>query len=935
LLDSLLQERLSGPHFFEGLGMKGPVSAPPVDVQFAQKLAANDKKDRDRAVKKLKKWFGARSSGFPQDELMRIWKGLFYCYWMSDKPLVQEELAENISSMVASFQTSQDGLGFVQAFAKTFQREWFGVDRWRMDKTMMLVRRFLRHSLKLVAKAEWEEVLLEAFIDVIRKEVILTDPANASLGFQLHFTDVFLEEVAKVGGEDLPAKVVGKLVQPWVDLVATSTDLRLIVHTEERIFNHLLRQSDPGIKYQMEEDGLEEEEEEVSEANGAENGSTENGNKNGHKNGDGESDEEEDDNDGEGSAEDPRAGRVSVVIPQVAVDYAGIADNLFQLGSKENMRKSNRDMLYRVSKKFKDVAANIFPLGPNLEELESIEIPKISVKKSAAELAKRQAQIRRENLESKKRAKKMKLKEEEAPSSGEESGKTNGKAGSEEEEVHDEEEEDENATLEQKVGESDEEKDDEEDEPTEKKVKRENQKKKKQERKRKKREALLKAALEKAEQERKVENQLGHDLEINSALVKKNLEGKDKKRKHDAPITNGHTRSPVKKAKIENGEPNGEVKAIDINQNVPEQVKKKKKEKSVHANGKEANEDVKKVEENKTNDSKKASNSIFKEVTDKEEGKKISESVVEAAADAESNMTNVEEEAGQLSDAGKKLKKKKKKSKKEMHRIDSDISFSAPSLSKTNLSLAEKPTPAPMTPIAEADTPTHVPMTPTAESPKSTPETAFKSKASPSEETPRLKKKKMKKSKGMASLQEGTPNKVFEEPTWDSPLLPGEQELVLPNKSYKGTEKLAPPAVAPEINGFEPSQITPVKSFTSTFLKKAVSKSGTPKKSKKDRLQDESAKKELSNSAPQKKRINFALTQNKAQDFVEHLRQVKSSPQTPHDPDKKPTKKLLKKKESLESSAKKLNPVGLNTQLNSRSKTAKILQKRARAMDFF
>merc|ERR1712130_403943 len=328
------------------------------------------------------------------------------------------------------------------------QREWFGVDRWRMDKTMMFVRRFLRHSLKLIAKAEWEEVLLEAFIEVVRKEVVLTDPANASLGFQLHFTDVFLEEVAKVGGEDLPAKVVGKLVQPWVELVATSTDLRLIEHTEERIFNHLLRQSDPGIKYQMEEDGLEEEEEEeASEPNGAENGST----KNGHENGHGNSDDEEENDDEEGGAEDPRAGRVSVVIPQVAVDYTGIADNLFQLGSKEGMRKSNRDMLYRVSKKFKDVAANIFPLGPNLEELEAIEIPKISVKKSAAELAKRQAQIRKENLESKKRAKKSKLKEEETLGADEEAKETNGKAGSEEEEevVSDEDEK-------RKAGESDE-----------------------------------------------------------------------------------------------------------------------------------------------------------------------------------------------------------------------------------------------------------------------------------------------------------------------------------------------------------------------------------------------------------------------------------------------------------------------------------------------
>ena len=30
--------------------MKGPVSAPPVEVQFAQKLAANDKKDRYAAA---------------------------------------------------------------------------------------------------------------------------------------------------------------------------------------------------------------------------------------------------------------------------------------------------------------------------------------------------------------------------------------------------------------------------------------------------------------------------------------------------------------------------------------------------------------------------------------------------------------------------------------------------------------------------------------------------------------------------------------------------------------------------------------------------------------------------------------------------------------------------------------------------------------------
>merc|ERR1719209_1569155 len=843
---------------------------------------------------------------------MRIWKGLFYCYWMSDKPLVQEELAESISGMIKSFQTNQDSLGFFQAFAKTFQREWFGVDRWRMDKTMMFVRRFLRQSLKQIANVDWEESLLEAYVEVIRNEVVLTDAANASLGFQLHFTDVFLEEVAKVGGEDLPAKVVGKLVQPWVELVATSVDSRLIEHTEERIFNHLLRQSDPGIKYQMEEDGMDLEEDDAPETNGAHNGSSENG----HENGDGGSEDEEN-NLEEGDVEDPRAGRVSVVIPQIAVDYKGIAEELFQLGSKEGMRKSSRDMLYRVSKKFKDVSANIFPLGPNLEELEAVEIPKISVKKSAAELAKRQDQIRKENLESKKRAKRPQPKEDEEVA--ETNGEANGAGDASDEESEQE-------TLEPEESNEDEK------ESTEPKVKRENQKKRKQERKRKKREAQLRAALDKAEQEKKLENQLGHDLEVNSTLAKKNVNGKDKKRKHDAPVSNGHS-TPVKKAKTGNTESNvstaEEAQGIDINQNMPQLEKKKKKKKN--------------KQNSETSDGTPADTKKGLELGELDGGGKMQEQkIIDEGTTAakvtgsESALTNGHlEGAGQAPDEEKKLKKKKKKAKKEMHRIDSDISFNAPSLSQTNLSLASKETaaPAPMTPILESETPPSSSKTLIAQ--KTTPTILDERGEAASEDTPKVKKKKMKKSKGMASLQDDAPSKIFEEPTWDAPLLPGEQELVLPNKNYKGSEKLAPPAAVPEIPGFEPAQITPVKSFTSTFLKKAVSKSGTPKKSKKMKLLEEASKKELSNSAPQKKKINFALTQNKAQDFVDHLRQVKSSPQTPHDPDKKPVKKLLKKKESLESSAKKLNPVGLNTQLNSRSKTAKILQKRAKAMDFF
>merc|ERR1719494_1570722 len=201
-------------------------------------------------------------------------------------------------------------------------------------------------------------------------------------------------------------------------------------------------------------------------------------------------------------------------------------------------------------------------------------------------------------------------------------------------------------------------------EPTEPKVKRENQKKRKQEKKRKKREAQLRAALDKAEQEKKLENQLGHDLEVNSTLAKKNVDGKEKKRKHDAPLSNGHS-IPVKKAKTENTEPNvstaEEAQGIDINQNMPQLEKKKKKKKMNKQNS-------------ETSDVTPADSKKGLELGELDGGGKVQEQkIIDEGTTAakvtgsESAVTNghLEGAGQQTPDEEKKLKKKKKKSKKE------------------------------------------------------------------------------------------------------------------------------------------------------------------------------------------------------------------------------------------------------------------------------
>ena len=87
-------------------------AGPSVEVKFAQRLAANDPKVREKAVKKFRKWIQGSYQSLTELDMLRLWKGLHYCFWMSDKPLLQEELAENISNIVHCFDVERALLFF-------------------------------------------------------------------------------------------------------------------------------------------------------------------------------------------------------------------------------------------------------------------------------------------------------------------------------------------------------------------------------------------------------------------------------------------------------------------------------------------------------------------------------------------------------------------------------------------------------------------------------------------------------------------------------------------------------------------------------------------------------------------------------------------------------------------------------------------------------
>ena len=101
-------------------------------VTFGRHLASNEKEVRDKTVASLK-MFISRLAAASEMDFMKMWKGLFYCMWMSDKAPVQQELAQTIAELLHCFPANRGHIMFLflRCFYRTMRREWLGLDKYR------------------------------------------------------------------------------------------------------------------------------------------------------------------------------------------------------------------------------------------------------------------------------------------------------------------------------------------------------------------------------------------------------------------------------------------------------------------------------------------------------------------------------------------------------------------------------------------------------------------------------------------------------------------------------------------------------------------------------------------------------------------------------------------------------------------------------------
>ncbi|KAK5168259.1 uncharacterized protein LTR77_006828 [Saxophila tyrrhenica] len=172
---------------------------------FIKSLASSNRTTRDRALESLRTYLH-RSTPFSELELLKLWKGLFFCMWMSDKPLNQQRLARGLAALVDALQGRENVLGWLRAFWRTMAREWGGIDALRMDKFLYLGFEWVRGA----GGEEWkDEGVMEEYLEVLEEVPLNVGDGKIPNGLRYHVVDIYVDELDKVDvGRNAPLDTI-------------------------------------------------------------------------------------------------------------------------------------------------------------------------------------------------------------------------------------------------------------------------------------------------------------------------------------------------------------------------------------------------------------------------------------------------------------------------------------------------------------------------------------------------------------------------------------------------------------------------------------------------------------------------------------------------------------------------------------------------------
>lgn len=216
----------------------------PTTSQIVKLLASCNQPTRTKAVRLLLKWLPHQTSSSPSDdELIKIWKGLFFCVWHADKVPYQTDLINKLSSLLETCHFDL-ALRYFECFLITLRREWSGIDYLRLDKFYLMIRRFMLKSFSVLKKKDWNVEFVSRFVNVLEKKLFFAEDKFMANGVLYHVTELFLDELGK--SPTVKKEAFEMFMMLFLSVLEKSTERVLVGKIKVDVFERILYD---GFKY--------------------------------------------------------------------------------------------------------------------------------------------------------------------------------------------------------------------------------------------------------------------------------------------------------------------------------------------------------------------------------------------------------------------------------------------------------------------------------------------------------------------------------------------------------------------------------------------------------------------------------------------------------------------------------------------------------------
>lgn len=160
------------------------------EMKFARALSDTEKRVRDASLLSLQSWLAENGENMCTSEVDKLWKGLFYCIWMADKRPIITATIKNVVNL-----TDVVGWSFMDGLFSCLSREWFGIDRHRVDKFYELANAALDKGVERITMTKDESSFTESFVTFtkILDDRVLQVVKKTGVGLALHVLDVYVD----------------------------------------------------------------------------------------------------------------------------------------------------------------------------------------------------------------------------------------------------------------------------------------------------------------------------------------------------------------------------------------------------------------------------------------------------------------------------------------------------------------------------------------------------------------------------------------------------------------------------------------------------------------------------------------------------------------------------------------------------------------------